>query len=88
MEQLEKVLEILKNYLKEAEKKHSTDIYSFINLDEDAIEKFSGDWSKKEIENYQYVFERASVLNNAKKIIEEEMYALNITNKDSLSGKE
>lgn len=80
MKTLEKILERFKDYLKDAEKKHETDIFSFINLDEDIMNDFLGDWTEEEVRNYNYIFERAATLEKAKKIIEEELLAEKIAN--------
>ena len=67
--------EDLQKKLKEMEELHETDIDSFFNLDEDARDKMKGDWSDKDLKNYEYILERASVLRRAIKILEEEKLA-------------
>lgn len=79
MENLEKVLSQLEDRMHEIESSHDTDVFDFINLDEDCMMEFCGDWTEDDIKRYNYLFERAAALRQAKKIIKEEMIAYNMT---------
>lgn len=54
-------------------RRHSVDIMDFINLDEDIRSDYSGDWSDEDVERWEYLCERLTVLTQAERIAKEEM---------------
>ena len=82
MNALNNTLEFYKTQLEALEKSHETDIMDFINLDEDIMEDFSGDWTKREVELYDYLFETTATLQKAKKIIEHHQDLQELTKKE------
>lgn len=82
MNALNNTLEFYKTQLEALEKSHETDIMDFINLDEDIMEDFFGDWTKREVELYDYLFETTATLQKAKKIIEHHQDLQELTKKE------
>jgi len=78
MEELKRAFNDFQEILKRMESEHKTDIDSFYNLDEDAREEMRGDWTERDLENYDYILHRASIIREAMKIIEEERIAWRI----------
>lgn len=64
-------------------RRHSVDITDFINLDEDIRNDYSGDWSDEDIERWEYLCERLTVLVQAENITKEEMICSRIGGKNA-----
>lgn len=64
-------------------RRHSVDIMDFINLDEEIRGDYSGDWSDEDIERWECLCERLTVLTQAERIAKEEMICSRIGGKNA-----
>ena len=81
LKELRECMDKLKERTKELNDKHNKDIDSFINLQRnyDTFEEFFqnedvGDWTVKDIEGWEYLVERQTIIHKAYTICREELY--------------
>lgn len=74
MEELRKCYKKLVELMKEIEYRHDTDIMDFINLDDEAKTEYMGDWTEKDVQGWEYLAERASVIYKAYNIMRTELH--------------
>lgn len=74
MEELRKCYKKLDELMKENENRHDTDIMDFINLDDEVKAEYMGDWTEKDVQGWEYLFNRASTIRKAYRIVAEELH--------------
>lgn len=74
MEELRKCYQQIMKLMDEIQSRHEVQIEDFINLDEEAIPEAMGDWTEKDIQGWEYLAERASVIYKAYDIMRSELH--------------
>lgn len=74
MEELKKCYQELQKRIAEIENRHDTDIMDFINLDDEVKAECMGDWTEKDVQGWEYLFNRASTIRKAYRIVAEELH--------------
>lgn len=71
MEELRKCYAELSARLRSIENDHETDILDFINLDEEIMNDFRGDWTDDDVHKWLYFVDRMSAVTKAYNIVRE-----------------
>lgn len=74
MEELRKCYAELSARLRSIENDHETDILDFINLDEEIMNDFRGDWTDDDVHKWLYFVDRMSAVTKAYNIVREELH--------------
>lgn len=69
MNESKKIYDYYQNYMKDAQRKHETDIEDILNGDDGTP---LGDWTEREVSSYSYALSRSTTVYKAIQILKEE----------------
>ena len=74
MEELRKCYAELSAWLRSIDNDHETDFIDFINLYEEIMNDFRGDWTDDDVHKWLYFVDRMSAVTKAYNIVREELH--------------